>query len=109
MGAGLLAKAVGQLASMLNEPAPSRAGSLPQGDLCRIQNLIHWISLVGASLLAMASVQPTEVMANKHRFQTSDSEGNLNEPTDPTPGARHCRARQFGHQVAIAANAPHRR
>ncbi|TNF85039.1 hypothetical protein FGE05_00145 [Pseudomonas sp. ICMP22404] len=31
MGASLLAIAVGQLASMLNVPPSSRAGSLPQG------------------------------------------------------------------------------
>ncbi|MCG6578095.1 hypothetical protein EGM97_25820 [Pseudomonas sp. AF32] len=31
MGASLLAKAVVQLASMLNVPPPSRASSLPQG------------------------------------------------------------------------------
>ncbi|SCY94163.1 hypothetical protein SAMN03159391_03952 [Pseudomonas sp. NFACC37-1] len=39
VGAGLLAKAVGQLASMLNGPPSSRASSLPQWDLGRAQVL----------------------------------------------------------------------
>ena len=54
MGAGLLAKAVGQFAMMLDVPASSRAGSLPQGILGVHESCVHRRSIVGAGLLAKA-------------------------------------------------------
>ncbi|AXP05751.1 hypothetical protein DZG01_23415 [Pseudomonas fluorescens] len=53
MGAGLLAKAVGLLASMLNVPPPSRAGSLPQLDW------VHPQEQVGYKAASRASFAPT--------------------------------------------------
>jgi hypothetical protein len=53
----LLAKALGQLALMLNGPTPSRAGSLPQGHGAERNICDHHKLTVGASLLAMGPVQ----------------------------------------------------
>ncbi|PMZ70411.1 hypothetical protein C1X65_26110 [Pseudomonas sp. FW305-70] len=39
MGAGLLAKALDQSTLVQADTPPSRASPLPQGDLCRTQNL----------------------------------------------------------------------
>ncbi len=57
VGAGLLAKAVGQFAVMLKVTASSRAGSLPQGSGVGHGIRIHRRSTVGASLLAMGPVR----------------------------------------------------
>ncbi|SFH43264.1 hypothetical protein SAMN03159297_05165 [Pseudomonas sp. NFACC45] len=54
VGASLLAKAVGLLASMLNVSPPSRAGPLPHGYRAGRRTHVHLKSPVGASLLAMA-------------------------------------------------------
>ncbi|CAI8707588.1 hypothetical protein CVG87_22075 [Pseudomonas sp. WCS365] len=54
VGASLLSKAVGQLASMLDVLPPSRAGSLPQYFETASKFLPTRKSLVGAGLLAKA-------------------------------------------------------
>ncbi|TPG94606.1 hypothetical protein EAH72_16810 [Pseudomonas caspiana] len=62
MGASLLAIAVAQSASMLNVPAPSRAGSLPHL-ICGCPRFFgHCKSLVGASLLAIAVGQSASML-----------------------------------------------
>ena len=59
MGAGLLAKAVGQAQVVLAVPALSLAGQLPQFDWGVGGICLHRRSSVGASLLAMAVGQAT--------------------------------------------------
>ncbi|AUO47381.1 hypothetical protein C1C98_19005 [Pseudomonas ogarae] len=62
MGAGLLAKAVQQFAVMLDVPASSRASSLPQVILGVHESCVHRSPIVGASLLAIAVVQPHRLL-----------------------------------------------
>ncbi|PWB29788.1 hypothetical protein DCO47_20715 [Pseudomonas sp. NDM] len=67
MGASLLAKAVGQSTLSLNDPAPSRAGSLPHClGLCAIQQTTT--INVGVSLLAMA-ICPSLMQCLNHRYR----------------------------------------
>ncbi len=62
VGASLLAKAVGQLASVLNMPPPSRASSLPHWISCEYKTCTRPKSPVGASLLAKAVGQLASVL-----------------------------------------------
>ena len=65
VGAGLLAKAVGPFAVMLDVPASSRASSLPQGILGVHESCVHRRSIVGASLLAKAVCQLTVMLVGR--------------------------------------------
>ncbi|QHF51518.1 hypothetical protein PspS49_18445 [Pseudomonas sp. S49] len=60
VGASLLAKAVAQTMKMLNVPAPSRAGSLPQVFVATA-NSAYTTESVGLRLLAIAAQLTTTI------------------------------------------------
>jgi hypothetical protein len=60
-------------------PAPSRAGSLPQGDLSEYKFCVHTRSNVGASLLAMGPAQTLGFMSQ------AQTETKKKLRTNPTP------------------------